>query len=44
LFTEEDTSLLISAIGDIAKVRGMSHIAALSGLGRETCIRPLSRI
>ena len=39
---EEDTSLLMSAIGDIAKARGISHIAALSGLGRENLYKALS--
>ena len=39
---EEDTSLLISAIGDVAKARGMSHIATLSGLGRESLYKALS--
>ena len=39
---EEDTSLLISAIGDIAKARGIDHIAALSGLGRESVYKALS--
>ena len=39
---EEDTSLLMSAIGDIAKARGISHIAALSGLGRESLYKALA--
>ncbi len=39
---EEDTSLLMFAIGDIAKARGISHIAALSGLGRENLYKALS--
>jgi len=39
---EEDTSLLIAAIGDIAKARGIDHIAALSGLGRENVYKALS--
>ena len=39
---EEDTSLLIAAIGDIAKARGIEHIAFLSGLGRENVYKALS--
>ena len=39
---EEDTSLLMAAIGDIAKARGISHIAALSGLGRENLYKALA--
>ena len=39
---EGDISLLISAIGDIAKARGMSQIAAASGLGRESLYKTLN--
>ena len=37
-----DTSLLISAIGDIAKAKGMSQIALASGLGRESLYKALN--
>ena len=39
---EGDPALLLSAIGDIAKARGMSKIAAESGLGRESLYKALS--
>jgi probable addiction module antidote protein len=38
---ENDPALLLSAIGDIAKARGMSKIAAESGLGRESLYKAL---
>lgn len=41
--TEEgDPKLLLSAIGDIAKARGMSSIATESGLGRESLYKALN--
>ncbi len=39
---EGDATLLLSAIGDIAKARGMSRIASESGLGRESLYKALS--
>ena len=39
---EGDPSLLLSAIGDIAKARGMSRIALDSGLGRESLYKALN--
>ncbi len=42
VLAEDDTALLISAIGDVAKARGMSQIAELSGLGRESLYKALS--
>jgi probable addiction module antidote protein len=39
---EGDTNLLLSAIGDIAKARGMSTIASKSGLGRESLYKALN--
>lgn len=39
---ENDTKLLLSAIGDIAKAQGMSRIAAESGLGRESLYKALN--
>ena len=38
---ENDAHLLLSAIGDIAKARGMSRIASESGLGRESLYKAL---
>ena len=39
---EGDPKLLLSAIGDIAKARGMSKIASESGLGRESLYKALN--
>jgi probable addiction module antidote protein len=39
---ENDTRMLLSAIGDIAKAQGMSRIAAESGLGRESLYKALN--
>jgi probable addiction module antidote protein len=39
---EGDPKLLLSAIGDIAKARGMSIIASESGLGRESLYKALN--
>lgn len=39
---EGDPKLLLSAIGDIAKARGMSRIASESGLGRESLYKALN--
>ncbi len=33
---DENPAVLLSAIGDVAKARGMTEIAAKSGLGRES--------
>ncbi|MFO7840906.1 MAG: putative addiction module antidote protein [Fidelibacterota bacterium] len=33
---EDDTDLLISAIGDIAKAKGIKHVAEKAGVGRES--------
>jgi len=38
---EGDTALLMAAIGDVAKAKGMSQIANLSGLGRESLYKAL---
>lgn len=38
---EEDTDLLLSAIGEIAKAQGMSKIAEETGLGRESLYKAL---
>src|SRR3989339_1627058 len=42
IIEENDPALLLSAIGDIAKARGMSKIASESGLGRESLYKALS--
>jgi probable addiction module antidote protein len=39
---EDDPKLLLAAIGDIAKARGMSKIASASGLGRESLYKALN--
>jgi probable addiction module antidote protein len=41
ILEEGDPRLLLSAIGDIAKARGMSRIASESGLGRESLYKAL---
>lgn len=37
-----DTDLLLSAIGDVAKAKGMGNIAQRTGLGRESLYKALS--
>jgi probable addiction module antidote protein len=37
-----DTDLLLAAIGDVAKARGMAQIARYTGLGRESLYKALS--
>lgn len=37
-----DTDLLLTAIGDVAKAKGMARIAHDSGLGRESLYKALS--
>ncbi|VAX23636.1 FIG045511: hypothetical antitoxin (to FIG022160: hypothetical toxin) [hydrothermal vent metagenome] len=37
-----DLSLLLAAIGDVAKARGIKQIAELSGLGRESLYKALA--
>lgn len=41
IIDENDQSLLLSAIGDVAKARGMKQIAEDSGLGRESLYKAL---
>ena len=36
ILKEGDTELFLSALGDMARARGMAEIAAKSGLGRES--------
>ncbi|NOX67078.1 MAG: putative addiction module antidote protein [Chlorobi bacterium] len=38
---DDDLSLLIAAIGDVAKAKGIKQIAELSGLGRESLYKAL---
>jgi probable addiction module antidote protein len=38
---DSDPNVLIAAIGDVAKARGMSEIAKRSGLGRESLYKAL---
>lgn len=42
IMEENDPKLLLSAIGDIAKARGMAKIALDSGLGRESLYKALN--
>jgi len=41
IIEEGDPQLLLSAIGDVAKARGMAKIASDSGLGRESLYKAL---
>lgn len=39
---EGDPSLVVAALGDIARSQGMTHIARETGLGRESLYKSLS--
>ena len=39
---EGDPSLLAAALGDVARAKGMTHIARKAGLGRESLYKALS--
>jgi probable addiction module antidote protein len=39
---EGDSALVAAALGDIARARGMSHLARETGLGRESLYKALS--
>jgi probable addiction module antidote protein len=39
---EDDPALLIAALGDIARAKGMTEIARETGLGRESLYKALS--
>ena len=39
---ENDTAIIAAALGDIARAKGMSKIAADTGLGRESLYKALS--
>ena len=41
-FEDGDPALIAAALGDIAKARGMTKIAAKAGLGRESLYKALS--
>jgi probable addiction module antidote protein len=38
---DEDPDFFIAALGDVAKARGMSQVAAATGLGRESLYKSL---
>ncbi len=42
ILEQGDLDLLVSAIGDVAKARGMTQIASSAGLGRESLYKALS--
>lgn len=42
VLAEEDPQLLAAALGDVAKARGMTQLAAETGLSREALYRALS--
>ena len=42
LTTDGDPALIAAALGDIARVKGMSQIARETGLGRESLYKALS--
>lgn len=39
---ENDPSLIAAALGDIARAKGMTHVAKKAGLGRESLYKALS--
>lgn len=39
---EDDPALLAAALGDVARAKGMTHIARDAGLGRESLYKALS--
>lgn len=41
IMEEDDPDLLLAAIGDVAKARGMAQIARDTGLGRESLYKAL---
>ncbi|WJH39502.1 putative addiction module antidote protein [Aliirhizobium terrae] len=42
VFEEGDPGLIAAAIGEVARARGMSHVAKEAGLSRENLYRALS--
>ena len=41
-FEDGDPALIAAALGDVARARGMTNVAADAGLGRESLYRALS--
>jgi probable addiction module antidote protein len=41
ILEENDSALLAAALGDIARARGMTEIAKISGIGRESLYKAL---
>ena len=41
-FEEGDASLIVVALGDIARAKGMTEVAGRAGLGRESLYKALS--
>lgn len=42
VFEDGDPALIVAALGDIARARGMTQVAADAGLGRESLYKALS--
>ena len=42
ILEEDDTDLLLMALGDVARARGMAQVAKDSGLGRESLYKALA--
>ena len=42
IFETGDSELIVAAIGDVARARGMTKVADSSGLGRESLYKSLS--
>ena len=42
ILEEDDTDLLLMALGDVARARGMAKVAKESGLGRESLYKALA--
>lgn len=42
-FEDGDTAMVVAALGDIARARGMSDVAKSAGLGRESLYKALSK-
>ncbi len=41
MMDENDTGMFVAALGDVARARGMSEVAAEAGLGRESLYKAL---
>ena len=42
VFEQGDPNLVAAALGDVARAKGMAHIAKAAGLGRESLYKALS--